>query len=66
MQFGTFQEFSGDLFDTVHFPMTSNKNIIRRNGIYILKGIVKSDLGCFNLEVISAYSCARLPDPRYN
>ena len=66
MQFGTFQEYSGDLFDTVHFPIKSSENVIRRKGIYILKGIVKSDLGCFNLEVISAKSCPRVSDPRYD
>lgn len=66
MQFGTFQEYNGDLFDTVHFPIKSSENVIRRKGIYILKGIVKSDLGCFNLEVISAKSCPRVSDPRYD
>jgi DNA polymerase-3 subunit alpha len=65
MQFGTFLEISGEIFNTVHFPNSMRNNIIRRNGLYLLHGYVRADYGYFTLEVFDCTYCPRRPDSRY-
>ena len=65
MQFGTFLEISGEIFNTVHFPNSIRNNIIRRNGVYLLHGYVRDDYGYLTLEVFDCNYCPRRPDSRY-
>ncbi|WP_312338151.1 DNA polymerase III subunit alpha [Sphingobacterium sp.] len=64
MKFGTFLDFHGKFFDTVHFPQTLSKYPLRGAGIYLIEGKVIVEYGCPSLEVIR---CAKMPlkaDPR--
>jgi DNA polymerase-3 subunit alpha len=51
MQFGTFYDRHGDVFDTVHFPDVARKYPFRGRGFYYLKGKVTEDFGVFAIEV---------------
>lgn len=51
MQFGTFYDRHGDVFDTVHFPNVARKSPFRGRGFYHLQGKVTEDFGVFAIEV---------------
>ena len=65
MQFGTFQEFNGDLFDSVHFPPAVRRFALKDRGVYILQGRVQSEHGYLSLEVEHVERCPMVADPRY-
>ena len=65
MQFGTFLEISGEIFNTVHFPNPMRNNIIRQTGVYLLHGYVRDDYGHLTLEVFDCNYCPKRPDSRY-
>jgi len=51
MQFATFLDASGNVFDTVHFPNVAQQFPFRGRGFYALSGKVVDDFGVFMLEV---------------
>ncbi len=51
MHFGTFYDYNGDVFDTVHFPDIANRYPFRGRGFYEIKGKVVEDFGVFMIEV---------------
>ena len=51
MHFGTFYDYNGDVFDTVHFPDIANRYPFRGRGFYEIKGKVVEDFGVFIIEV---------------
>jgi hypothetical protein len=51
MQFGTFLDCDGNVFDTTHFPNTSMKYPFRGRGFYRIKGKVVEDFGYPMIEV---------------
>jgi len=64
MHFGTFMDFKGELFDTVHFPPTLKQYPFQGAGMYLLLGKIVQEFGYPMLEV---QKMARMPvkkDPR--
>jgi DNA polymerase-3 subunit alpha len=51
MHFGTFYDSTGEVFDTVHFPIIAKKHPMRGRGFYLLRGKVTEDFGIAALEV---------------
>lgn len=51
MNFGTFNDYNGDVFDTVHFPDIAKKYPLRGRGFYSIKGKVVEDFGVPMVEV---------------
>ena len=51
MNFGTFTDVYGELFDTVHFPPSLKQYPFRGDGIYLIRGKVVEDFGYPSLEV---------------
>ncbi len=51
MNFGTFIDRNGNVFDTVHFPDIARTFPLRGRGFYSLKGKVVEDFGVYLLEV---------------
>lgn len=51
MNFGTFLDPEGRMFDTVHFPESSAKYPFRGRGFYNLSGKITEDFGVATLEV---------------
>lgn len=58
MNFGTFYDRRGEVFDTVHFPDTVKKFPLRGRGFYSIKGRVIEEFGVPAIEVSSL---AKLP-----
>ena len=65
MQFGTFQDPDGDLFDTVHFPEVTKRCGIRGRGVFVLSGVLASEYDHISLEVDEVLACEMLPNPKY-
>ncbi|WP_339848289.1 PHP domain-containing protein [uncultured Dokdonia sp.] len=65
MHFGTFLDIDGTFFDTVHFPIISEKYNIQSNGVYYIKGKVVDDLGCVAIIVDFIERLHIIPDPRF-
>jgi DNA polymerase-3 subunit alpha len=51
MHFGTFYDYEGQVFDTVHFPEIAAKFPFRGRGFYEIKGKVVEDFGVVMIEV---------------
>ena len=51
MHFGTFYDYNGEVFDTVHFPDIAKRYPFRGRGFYEIKGKVVEDFGVFMIEV---------------
>jgi len=51
MEFGTFNDREGHVFDTVHFPNVTKRYPFRGRGFYEIKGKVTEDFGVYALEV---------------
>lgn len=64
MHFGTFLDREGDFFDTVHFPIVSEKFPIRSKGVYLINGTVTEELGYYSIIVDSLKHLPLAPDPR--
>src|SRR5690554_339711 len=52
MNFGTFQDYWGETFDTVHFPQSIQQFPFYGRGVYQLFGKVVNDFDYYSLEVI--------------
>lgn len=51
MNFGTFYDARGDVFDTVHFPDVHRKFPMRGRGFYRITGQVEEDFGVYTVTV---------------
>jgi DNA-directed DNA polymerase III PolC len=51
MEFGTFNDREGNVFDTVHFPNITRLYPFRGRGFYEIKGKVTEDFGVYAIEV---------------
>lgn len=51
MEFGTFNDREGHVFDTVHFPNVTKRYPFRGRGFYEIKGKVTEDFGVYAIEV---------------
>ena len=65
MNFGTFIDYWGTYFETVHFPPTLKKFPFRGAGIYELYGKVTEEFGYYSLEIIKSEKLTYVDDPRY-
>lgn len=65
MQFTTFIDQYGLVFDTVLFPPIAAKYPFRGKGIYRLYGKVVDEFGFHSIEVIKMEKQDYIPDPRY-
>lgn len=64
MQFGTFIDHTGELFDTVHFPPSLKKFPFQGPGIYLLLGKITQEFDHPTLEVEKMARMLMKPDPR--
>lgn len=64
MNFGCFIDYTGEFFDTVHFPDSLRKHPFRGKGVYLLLGTVVEEFGFPNLEVHKMALLPLQPDPR--
>ncbi|NOT76672.1 MAG: DNA polymerase III subunit alpha [Cyclobacteriaceae bacterium] len=51
MNFGTFYDANGDVFDTVHFPDVASRYPFRGRGFYEIWGKVVEEFGVYTIEV---------------
>jgi DNA polymerase-3 subunit alpha len=58
MNFGTFLDCEGNVFDTVHFPDVAKKYPFRGRGFYEIRGEVTEDFGVPVIEVTQMNKCA--------
>jgi DNA polymerase-3 subunit alpha len=64
MNFGTFQDYAGSVFDTVHFPPSVKAYPFRGRGIYQLRGKVTQEFGYYSLEVMQQIKLKEVDDRR--
>ncbi len=64
MCFGSFIDYTGELFDTVHFPDTLRRHPFRGKGVYLLLGKVVEEFGFHSVEVEKMALLPLRPDPR--
>lgn len=65
MCFGTFIDYWGNFFESVHFPPTMRKYPFQGRGVYELNGKVAEEFGYYSLEVSSSKKLNYVDDPRY-
>ena len=65
MNFGTFLDYEGKFFDTVHFPEILQKYPFKGLGCYLIQGKVTAEFGLPTLEVGKMAKLDLLPDPRF-
>ncbi|MEI7491754.1 MAG: DNA polymerase III subunit alpha [Bacteroidota bacterium] len=64
MHFGTFIDFEGQFFDTVHFPKAVEKYPFRGEGVYLVMGKIVEEFGFPSLEVEKMAKMPLKKDPR--
>ena len=64
MHFGTFIDFEGQFFDTVHFPRAVEKYPFRGEGVYLVMGKIVEEFGFPSLEVEKMAKMPLQKDPR--
>lgn len=64
MNFGTFIDARGEMFDTTHFPVSLKKYPFRGHGSYLILGKVVSEFGYASIEVDKLAKLPLKPDPR--
>ncbi|PKR80028.1 DNA polymerase III subunit alpha [Brumimicrobium salinarum] len=64
MNFGTFQDHTGEVFDTVHFPPSIKSYPFRGRGIYQLRGKVTQEFDYYSLEVMQQVKLKEVDDQR--
>lgn len=65
MHFGTFLDYEGEFFDTVHFPASLKQYPFRGPGIYLILGKVVQEFGFPSVEVEKMAKLGVTTDPRY-
>jgi DNA polymerase-3 subunit alpha len=66
MYFGTFQDYWGTVFETVHFPPIAKQYPFRGRGIYKLYGKVTEEFDYFSIEIIQSIKLNYVEDVRYS
>ncbi len=66
MNFGTWIDFKGNLFDSTHFPLCLKQYPFKGSGCYLLKGKVSVDFDFPSLEIEKMAKLPMIPDPRYS
>jgi len=64
MHFGTFIDFEGQFFDTVHFPRAVEQYPFRGEGVYLIMGKIVEEFGFPSLEVGKMAKMPLKKDPR--
>jgi len=64
MHFGTFIDFEGQFFDTVHFPQAVVKYPFRGEGVYLVMGKIVEEFGFPSLQVEKMAKMPLKKDPR--
>ena len=64
MHFGTFIDFEGQFFDTVHFPQAVEKYPFRGEGVYLVMGKIVEEFGFPSLQVEKMAKMPLKKDPR--
>lgn len=64
MNFGTFLDFEGRFFDTVHFPNSLKFYPFRGDGMYLILGKVVQEFGFASIEVEKMAKMPLTSDPR--
>ncbi|MBE0651577.1 MAG: DNA polymerase III subunit alpha [Bacteroidales bacterium] len=64
MNFGTFLDDEGEMFDTTHLPDSLRSYPFRGDGIYLILGKVVDDFGYASIEVQKMAKMPFQPDPR--
>ena len=65
MNFATFIDQYGKVFDTVLFPLVAKNNFFRGKGIYRIYGKVVDEFGFLSIETVKMMKQDNMPDPRY-
>ena len=65
MNFGTFMDYEGNLFDSTHFPGSARNFPFLGKGFYLLQGKIVDDFGVPSIEVNYMEKIPMVPDPRY-
>jgi len=65
MYFGTFQDYWGTVFETVHFPPVAKQYPFQGRGIYKLYGKVTEEFGYFSIEVTQSIKLNYVEDVRF-
>ncbi len=65
MNFGTFIDYHGDFFDSVHFPPSLKKYSFQGSGIYIMLGKIVEDFDFPSIEVYRMEKMPYVKDGRY-
>ncbi|RME92919.1 MAG: DNA polymerase III subunit alpha, partial [Bacteroidetes bacterium] len=65
MNFGTWLDADGQLFDTTHFPEVLRRYPFRGSGCYLLRGKIVVEFGYPSLEIDRMARLPMVPDPRY-
>ncbi len=65
MNFGTFMDYEGNLFDSTHFPDSARKFPFLDKGFYLVYGKIVDDFGVPSIEVHRMEKIPMVPDPRY-
>lgn len=66
MYFGTWVDFEGTYFDTVHFPDNLQQYPFQGGGCYLLLGTVEVDYHFPTLTILKMAKLPFVPDPRYS
>jgi DNA-directed DNA polymerase III PolC len=66
MYFGTWIDYNGDYFDTVHFPNTLDEFPFLGGGCYLLLGMVEIEYHFPTIQIIKMAKLPFITDPRYH
>ena len=66
MCFGTFIDYWGTYFESVHFPPVLRTFPFHGSGIYELYGKITEEFGYYSLEVVKSKKLNYIEDPRYS
>ncbi|HNQ13576.1 MAG TPA: DNA polymerase III subunit alpha, partial [Bacteroidia bacterium] len=64
MNFGTFLDFEGNFFDSIHFPDALEKYPFQGSGVYLLYGMISEEFDFPSIEVEKMLILPIQPDPR--
>lgn len=65
MYFGTWIDFNGDYFDTIHFPNSIEQHPFAGSGCYLLLGKVTAEYNVATLQIEKMALLPYIADPRY-
>ncbi len=65
MNFGTFVDAEGELFDVVNFPDSLKRYPYKGRGIYLIYGVITEEFGFPGMTVEKMAKLPYKPDPRY-